>query len=50
MVNIENKKIVIGISGYARSGKDTLANILKSSFIEKKNKHKDFFIRFCIKK
>ena len=38
MVSLENKKIVIGISGYARSGKDTLASILKSSFTENKIK------------
>jgi hypothetical protein len=49
MVNIENKKIVIGISGYARSGKDTLANILKSSFIENKINTKIFSFAFALK-
>ena len=49
MVSSENKKIVIGISGYARSGKDTLANILKSFFTEKKIKAKIFSFAFALK-
>ena len=49
MINIENKKIVIGISGYARSGKDTLAGILKSSFIENKINTKIFSFAFALK-
>ena len=49
MINIENKKIVIGISGYARSGKDTLAGILKSSFSENKIETKIFSFAFSLK-
>jgi hypothetical protein len=49
MVNSENKKLVIGISGYARSGKDTLAGILKSSFAENKIKAKIFSFAFALK-
>jgi hypothetical protein len=49
MVNSENKKLVIGISGYARSGKDTLAGILKSSFTENKIKAKIFSFAFALK-
>lgn len=49
MVSSENKKLVIGISGYARSGKDTLANILKSSFTENKIKTKIFSFAFALK-
>jgi len=49
MVGSENKKLVIGISGYARSGKDTLANILKSSFTENKMKAKIFSFAFALK-
>ena len=49
MVSSENKKTVIGISGYARSGKDTLANILKSSFAENKIKAKIFSFAFALK-
>ena len=49
MVSLENKKIVIGISGYARSGKDTLASILKSSFTENKIKAKIFSFAFALK-
>ena len=49
MVSSENKKTVIGISGYARSGKDTLANILKSSFTENKIKAKIFSFAFALK-
>lgn len=49
MVSSENKKLVIGISGYARSGKDTLANILKSSFTENKIKAKIFSFAFALK-
>lgn len=49
MASSENKKIVVGISGYARSGKDTLASILKSSFAEKKIKAKKFSFAFALK-
>jgi hypothetical protein len=49
MISAKNKKVVIGISGYARSGKDTLANILKSSFIENNVSTKIFSFAYALK-
>ena len=49
MINLKTKKTVIGISGYARSGKDTLANILRSSFLENKINTKIFSFAFALK-
>jgi hypothetical protein len=46
----ENKnKIVVGISGYARSGKDTLASIIKESLLSNGVKTKIFSFAFSLK-
>jgi hypothetical protein len=43
-------KTVIGISGYARSGKDTLASIMKDFLTDKKVKTKIFSFAYALKK
>lgn len=45
----KNKKLVIGISGYARSGKDTLASIIKESLVSKNTKVKVFSFAYALK-
>lgn len=45
----KNKKIVIGISGYARSGKDTLSSIIKDNLISKGISTKIFSFAFSLK-
>jgi hypothetical protein len=49
MLNVKNKKTVIGISGYARSGKDTLASLLKESLNQAEIKAKVFSFAFALK-
>jgi hypothetical protein len=46
---MEEKKLLIGISGYARSGKDTLASILKESLLSSGIKTKVFSFAFSLK-
>ena len=46
---MSNKKLIIGISGFARSGKDTAASIIDSFFTESGKKVKIFSFAYALK-